>query len=100
MSHQIYHHVDDAKTKWCPFARVVWAKRKETGPGAWATTGDVAFNRAQIEFSNEEHPKGRCIVSDCMAWRWVETYSADENGGLTVKCGDQYGYCGLAGEPK
>lgn len=40
---------------------------------------------------------GPCVGSNCMAWRWVETNIADDDGNLTVKSGDTHGYCGLAG---
>jgi hypothetical protein len=39
-----------------------------------------------------------CAGSACMAWRWVETYTADDVGDLTVVSGDTHGYCGLAGQ--
>ena len=99
---------EEAKTKWCPFARIVWAQRKETGDGKWVTNGTVAFNRAQIEFSGEVHLKGFCIASACMAWRWG--YHRDRTNGqpvdglLDIARGESdadvvaVGYCGLAGD--
>lgn len=71
----------EAKTKWCPMARVVWAKHNTEGK--WITKGAVAFNRARIEFTAHEEEVGLCLASACMMWR-------------TAKDG---GYCGLAGIP-
>jgi hypothetical protein len=60
---------DEAKTKWCPFARVY--------------DESAAANRACIEASPIEEEdlqnKTRCLASGCMAWR------------------TDGGYCGLAG---
>ena len=79
---------DEARTKWCPFAKF--------------NTG-IAPERL--------HEGGfRCIASDCMAWQWgsdgwqradgkvIQTIREPENysGGKWVR----QGHCGLAGEPK
>ena len=101
---------DEAKDKWCPFARV-----SETGGRS------VAINR-------DAEPWPTCVASKCMAWRWrllmadaayleavkLATKEAKASGGnpklaaqhvndnrakygLPVKSFD--GYCGLAGQP-
>lgn len=80
---------DEAKTKWCPFARVC-----VLGPDDDSMIG---FNRIQRndEDVNEFQTNGpmRCIGSACMAWRWLDT-PKDEP--FTIK---PSGYCGLAGKP-
>lgn len=62
---------DEAKTKWCPFARVVDSARGTDGEGA------------------------RCIGSACMAWRWLT--SPEVVAAYPGSVAD--GYCGLAGRP-
>ena len=37
---------------------------------------------------------GKCVASECMAWRWEEDESRFSNCGEVNK-----GYCGLAGKP-
>lgn len=59
---------DEAKTKWCPFARVLTADARDHYPAA---------NRAAMveggQFTMNTNPvHSRCIGSDCMAWRWSE----------------------------
>lgn len=66
---------EEAKTKWCPFARTV----------AYHTSG--AVNRlAGLTPSDWPH----CIADDCMAWRWWNQPSNEAK---------HKGYCGLAGKP-
>jgi hypothetical protein len=53
----------EAKTKWCPLARVGW----------YSTHGVVAINRHPMD-TYEDGRQGvkeetRCIGSDCMMWR-------------------------------
>ncbi len=62
---------EDAKTKWCPFARIY--------PGE---PGMPAANRHNQH--NDDDP-ANCIAARCMAWR------IDSDGA---------GYCGLAGSPQ
>jgi len=54
---------DEARKRWCPFARV------------GTTTTDerlaVALNRVENTGGIVLNPfAARCIASDCMAWRW------------------------------
>lgn len=108
---------DEAKAKWCPFARVV-----ETGE--YSHDKDAAFNR----IDNCDHrgdqpitdtvphipelnllPTTLCIGSACMAWRDLfETVNAQEvvdhfdRTGRATALGQlrkSGGYCGLAGKP-
>jgi hypothetical protein len=50
---------EDAKTKWCPFARVVQVGDRDGG----------AFNRVGLR-DGQETPRGMCLGPGCMAWRW------------------------------
>lgn len=68
---------EEAKQKWCPFARVI----DVIDEGQQSAVG-AAVNR----FSPHE-PATPCLGSGCMAWR------------LSGSAAHQYGYCGLAGEP-
>lgn len=63
---------DEAKTKWCPFVRVV------IGPDNPTWQGGMLTNRGAIPADNRDT---LCIGSQCMAWRW--TRSPD-------------GFCGLS----
>ncbi len=76
---------DEAKTKWCPFARV--------GSSA------VAWPSANRDVVPDAGPRSmerlsRCIASACMAWRGRVMTS--------MGSGEDYdeGYCGLAGKPE
>jgi hypothetical protein len=62
---------DEARKKWCPFARVF------TG----TSSAFVSANRNMLE---RDENKANCIGSACMAWRY--TYELDQQAG---------GYCGL-----
>ena len=82
---------EEAKTKWCPFARVITVHTAEgmiVGPG----------NRTEI--CGEDHftkPMGSfCIGSACMAWRWDENEPVPFTDETQPPNG---GYCGLAGQP-
>lgn len=50
---------EEAKTKWCPFARV-----------GSSTSGLGGFNRFIEPVAAGSDEKVRCIGSACMAWRW------------------------------
>ncbi len=67
----------EAKTKWCPAARV-----SDAGLGnRYPMVDDLTSGRAFA----------RCIASECMWWRW---------GCGSVPAGDEsdrIGYCGMAG---
>ena len=78
---------EEAKTRWCPFARVV-----ESG----------AVNSYNRSLSSDCPPAARCIGSACMAFRCaaVTNYGqpvVDENGDQVFS--SHAGYCGLAGKP-
>jgi hypothetical protein len=64
---------DQAREKWCPFARVAAA--------------DYSSNKGS---GGDIRPGAYCIASRCMAWRWdLDTVATEPHEG----------YCGLAGEP-
>lgn len=73
------HTEDEAKTKWCPFARVAFQYRVQ------APDAMIVPNRAE-----NEAPIGTCIASECMAWRKKPRLSDGQPSLL--------GYCGLAGD--
>lgn len=78
---------DEAKTKWCPFIQVTWQG------------GLLATNRDGFIIDIDED--GKCIASECMAWRWAltekelkELREEFPDGSFDNDCAD--GYCGLA----
>ena len=80
---------DEAKERWCPFYRV----------SAAGVEADVELydTRKHNPSPSGQLGDGRCIASDCMAWRWK---SLPE--GTSLKLADldiDEGYCGLAGRP-
>lgn len=72
---------DEAKTKWCPFAR------------CHPPNGTRGYSRNRSE-DIETLQTSMCIASDCMAWRCDGWVGADP---ATEEMND--GYCGLAGKP-
>lgn len=71
---------DEAKQKWCPFIRMetddleaMPVASNRTATGKWL---------------------GKCIASDCMAWRWDEFINITPEADVIRE-----GYCGLAGKP-
>jgi len=69
---------EEAKTKWCPFARV--------------NRGQNASNRDSEGFF---YPAHKCIGTACMAWRLLYKYPDPTKAEIAVIGG----YCGLAGRP-
>lgn len=83
---------EEAKTKWCPFARVhvpagminrVSRALKRIAAKMRAEGHDLR----DAEFIEEQEADTRCLGSECMAWRAPN--EASRTGG----------YCGLAGSP-
>lgn len=72
----------EAKTKWCPFARL-----------GSTTTGLGGFNRFIEPVGAGSEDKVCCIGSACMAWRKFSM--DDQTRGDSSKRG---GWCGLAGK--
>lgn len=77
---------DEAKRKWCPFARV---------PMSYLDNSPApAVNRAYS--GNSADAGSLCIASACMAWRVQRDIATNAETGISraVVLG---GYCGLAG---
>ena len=89
---------EDAKTKWCPFARV--------GVGADYQT-PTSVNRGWVPKADqlpEEKHLVCCIASSCAAWRWIKPIPRFKEGTMsvdpeTLNLPPTHGYCGLAGKP-
>lgn len=65
---------DEAKRKWCPFARL--ARHTDDGKGGW--------NRLQIEDGRGQIPTtAMCVTEHCMAWCPDTT---DQNHGYCSLC--------------
>lgn len=97
---------EEAKTKWCPFARV-------------DSDGAAGSNRyPEVEEDGTPSPPdsvvagltNTCIGSACMAWRWEREPNQPEllnwaNGDMKARCPEAtrisatIGFCGLAGQP-
>lgn len=91
---------DEAKTKWCPFARVV--PTTEAGGVIPEAAQSAGYNRGSAVLGP---PLGTlCLASRCAAWRWVPSrpITADELAGHESPHRDavRRGYCGLAGSPQ
>ena len=83
---------DEAKTKWCPFARVPVVDAHGNVP-----TGAAIVNRHS---SGVRAVGSHCIGSACMAWRWdakqlVWQYRPTDKP-ARPEC--RQGFCGLAGK--
>lgn len=83
------HTEDEARTKWCPFARA---------PFFTDAPGYPAVNRQAAGGSDLSCS---CVASLCMAWRWVhgDPKDAKSKGGIMLPPSQWPGYCGLAGGP-
>jgi len=82
---------EEAKTKWCPFARVVGLFSEYGAPQETLASGN-RFGAPHTFAPPELQQATRCIASECMAWRW----SRKDFRNLPRE--EWYGYCGLAGE--
>lgn len=79
---------DEAKTKWCPEARVFKSAgapmNRSAAANRWTDDGEAPV-------------KCVCVGSDCMAWRTFQGIRpADQK---IIEPRDGYGYCGKAGKP-
>jgi hypothetical protein len=83
----------EARTKWCPFARVATCNSDGGNPSA------ASPNRISLRGSDALSilPSGAlCVGSDCMAWR-VPMLRLDKHG-FAEPNAEREGYCGLAGK--
>lgn len=103
---------DEAKTKWCPFARQA-TLQTEDHYGTTQPAGPVANRWVAGPHSGGRKPKSRitlCMASACMAWRRSVAMFDRSTGEPAVPgvaaIGDleprytSHGYCGLAGSPQ
>lgn len=84
---------DEAKTKWCPFARDSETAGNRVRYGA---PGEAV----EDDYRTEAAAQFPCIASACMAWRWDGTHvnDPDDPKADMVWSDRSYGHCGLAGE--
>ena len=80
----------EAKTKWCPFARIAHVNAPTGGNRHYSGVG-AEENLGLIT---------RCIGSECMAWRWDRKQMVGEYDSQYSKAKpeNRQGYCGLAGK--
>ena len=82
---------EEAKTKWCPFARV----------GVSENVSSHSANRTPLGGVDGLNNANLCIGSDCMAWRPVVINEMTEVVFAGTREGKPgAGFCGLAGEPR
>lgn len=72
---------EEAKTKWCPMARVALNGCNQYVAGNWDSRGISEV---------EQHDYFKCIGSGCMMWR---------PHGPKESLAGEHGHCGLAGAP-
>lgn len=65
----------EAKTRWCPFARVLATQKLPNGD-TLHIAGHASFNRLAMignapTFEMSVPQTTTCIASTCMAWQWV-----------------------------
>ena len=87
---------DEARTKWCPFARVGLVITDT--PGAQPTVNAVNRYVAATGAGKMEHSGvaqgAHCIADGCMAWRWgPKPHPAIQSNPPQQRSG----YCGLTG---
>jgi hypothetical protein len=101
---------EDAKEKWCPFARVI---ERDCDGSTRARNRVVHLDAAGnvLKEITDTLAGTRCIGSACMAWRWekseakaVEGYQTPDGQSITTRWAridpvDGAGFCGLAGKP-
>lgn len=80
----------EAKKKWCPFARLATQLNERTPINCGGHNRSVFWNGPLDEDVVNNPEFCRCIASDCMAWRNIKA---------SQKRFKPRGYCGLAGKP-
>lgn len=79
---------DEAKTKWCPAARVT------------QISGEAGNRYAFDHDGSQQAAFARCIASACMAWRWIgELKTFGPREAPEERRVYERGFCGLAGKP-
>jgi hypothetical protein len=90
---------EQAKAKWCPFARVKpWQEGEQPAP-SHNREGGGPYDSQGME-TPVINGSSRCIASECMAWR-VERWRLERGDAESDGAGNwlPVGYCGLAGQP-
>lgn len=100
----------EARCQWCPFARVTHTLRSPSDPEFIAAA--VAVNRGHADAGSTQivngaellPDNGRCIASECAAWRWWHrVVRVPASDGATIVSEPAHagprGFCGLAGKP-
>jgi hypothetical protein len=82
---------EEAKTKWCPFARVS-SYGRESG---WNRTGPHRIGDAAILAPSWS----LCLGPACMAWQQTDNKTWPSAPGEPERKPEPAGYCGLAGQP-
>ena len=103
---------EEAKTKWCPMARVDLSDGQESKDGYPVTFAMAGVNRLD---GNLPIKGSLCLASGCMMWRWNEQVAklkypqdAKDTAGRwdqsiiktypnEYELAERTGYCGLAG---
>lgn len=93
---------EQAKAKWCPFARVGSLGGMRSG---WNRPESESFGHRE-RIGGENH----CIASACMAWRWrternpayrpIAAWPEPTNTPPSHITSETHGGCGLAGSPQ
>ena len=88
---------EQAKKKWCPFAREATLIQNRSNNDAVPV--EPVANRWQVKNKGKvENLATKCLASSCMAWREVANTTKKNNLGIDeIHPGG--GYCGLAGRP-
>lgn len=89
---------EEAKKRWCPFARVTIGGKLPTSMNRLQTIGKDSDGDTVTEGALRLPIGARCIASECMAWRhhgpgWRTSETA---GNYAV----ELGFCGLASVPQ
>lgn len=109
---------DEAREKWCPFARVAVTEHSDMHASIASANRLPGTGGSAVDDPDLEWPSPRCIASDCMAWRkklavkWTDRNKGEPdpdpeiwgliNGDEGICEWRSYepiqGYCGLAGQ--
>lgn len=84
---------EQAKTKWCPFARTV-----EQWPEGPTYPRNRVADGEKLDTSAQKLVGCQCIGSACMAWRWDSVGMQYAHAGYGGREPGN-GHCGLAGAP-
>jgi len=83
---------EEAKTKWCPFARTV-----QTDGTASSMPRNRIGNQDTMTTDADRLLGMQCIGSASMAWRWQEAYPRQAEDTFANRSTTQ-GFCGLSGK--